>query len=109
MGEMTLRETCKVLGISRRALQGYEKAKLVSSSNRTQSGYLLYDDLARQRIQLIKCHQDMGFSLHEIKEIIDAPNDIKRPALVHRKEMLNEKILHNKKMILIIEDMLKEL
>ena len=109
MAEMTLRETCKILGISRRALQGYEQAKLVSSSSKTQSGYLLYDDSARNRIKMIKCYQDMGFSLQEIKTIIDAPNTIKRPALIQRKEKLNEKILHNRKMIVIIEDMLKDL
>lgn len=109
MAEMTLRETCKQLGLSRRALQGYEKAKLVSSSSKTQSGYLLYDDKARQRIKIIKCYQDMGFSLQEIKDIIDAPNDVKRPALIQRKEELNEKINHNKKMIAVIEEMLKQM
>ena len=106
MAEMTLRETCKNLNISRRALQGYEKAKLVSPSNKTKSGHLLYDDLTRSRISLIKCYQEMGFSLNEIKEIIDAPDEIKRPALIQRKEKLNEKIIHDNKMIAIIQDML---
>lgn len=32
MKEMTLREVCSTVGISRRAVQGYEQASLVSAS-----------------------------------------------------------------------------
>ncbi len=106
MKEMTLREVCQSLGVSRRAVQGYEKAKLVSASAKTESGYLLYNDSARERIKQIKLFQDMGFSIKEIKSIIDAPADIKRPALVHRKEKLNEEIIHAHAMIAVIQKML---
>ena len=109
MSEMTLREICQTLGVSRRAVQGYEKAKLVSASNKTESGYLLYNESARNRIKQIKLFQDMGFSIKEIKTIIDAPEEIKKTALFHRKEKLNEDILHANAMIEIIQEMLATL
>ena len=106
MTEMTLREICQALGVSRRAVQGYEKANLVSASNKTGSGYLLYNDSTRERIQLIKLYQDMGFSIKEIKLIIDASNDTKKSALIDRKERLLDDINHAGKMIAIIQEMI---
>lgn len=109
MSEMTLREVCQSLGVSRRAVQGYEEAKLVSASGRTSSGYLLYNDSSRERIKQIKLFQDMGFTIKEIVTIIDAPVDVKRAALILRKEKLGKHIIHEKAMIAIIQEMLLHL
>ena len=68
MAEMTLREVCLALGVTRRAIQGYENANLVSATNKTESGYLLYDDSARERIKQIKLYQNMGFTIKEIQQ-----------------------------------------
>lgn len=35
MEEKTLHEVCEIYGVSRRAIQGYEKAGLVSASGRS--------------------------------------------------------------------------
>ncbi len=67
---MTLREICETLGVSRRALQGYEKAGLVASTGRNKYGHLLYDEKARERIAEIKFYQQLGFSIKEISDII---------------------------------------
>ena len=76
---MTLREICETLGVSRRALQGYEKAGLVISSGRNK--YLLYDKDAEMRIAQIKFYQQLGFSIKEITMIIDAPDTEIKKAL----------------------------
>ncbi len=41
---MMLREICREFEISRRTVQGYEKAGLVSASGRNKYGHLQYDD-----------------------------------------------------------------
>ena len=106
MAEMTLREVCTSIGVSRRAVQGYEKAKLVSASGKTERGYLLYDASARERIKQIKLYQVMGFSIKEIVAMIDAPTDVKKAALIKRKEKLIENIIEKNEMVEIIEEML---
>ena len=78
---MTLREICETLGVSRRALQGYEKAGLVISSGRNKYGHLLYDKDAEMRIAQIKFYQQLGFSIKEITMIIDAPDTEIKKAL----------------------------
>ncbi|MCM1107179.1 MAG: MerR family transcriptional regulator [Blautia sp.] len=85
---MTLREICDTVKVSRRAVQGYEKAGLVSASGKNRYGYLIYDVHSQERIRKIKLFQELGFSLKEIKDIIDAPNPVLRAALEKRVEEL---------------------
>ena len=73
---MTLREICETLGVSRRALQGYEKAGLVTASGRNKYGHLLYDKDAEMRIAQIKFYQQLGFSIKEITMIIERANQM---------------------------------
>lgn len=90
MNEMTLREMCDTFGVSRRAVQGYEKARLVSASRKNTRGYLLYDEAVQERVKRIKLFQQMGFTIKQIKELIDAPDNILKPALEERLQKLTE-------------------
>lgn len=92
--EMTLREVCDSVQVSRRAVQGYEKAGLVSASGKNRYGYLIYDSHAQERIRQIKLFQQLGFTIKEIKDIIDAPNHVLKAALEERVEKLKEKREH---------------
>lgn len=79
--EKLLREVCETVGVSRRAVQGYEKAGLVSATGQNERGYLLYDEEAQKRIAKCKWYQDIGFTVKEIVQVIDAPEHILRSAL----------------------------
>ena len=52
MSEKTLREVCNAVGVSRRAVQGYERAGLVSATCRNERGYLLYDEEALDSVEI---------------------------------------------------------
>ncbi len=91
MEHLTLREVCEVTKVSRRAIQGYEHAGLVTATARNERGYLLYDEKSCKKIQKIKLFQDLGFSVKEITEIIDAPKDELKDALVLKISILQEK------------------
>lgn len=88
--DMTIRKICDTFGVSRRAIQGYEKAGLIISSGKNERGHLLYDETAQERIKQIKFFQQAGFSIKEIADIIDAPNSILKSALEERLQKLNE-------------------
>ncbi len=64
---MTLKEVCNHVGVTRRAIQGYEKAGLVQAIERNKYGHLLYDESAIEKIREIKQYQDFGFSIKEIQ------------------------------------------
>lgn len=49
----TLKEVCTELGVSRRAIQGYEAVGLVKATRKNKYGYLLYNQYAQERIERI--------------------------------------------------------
>lgn len=80
----TLKKMCEILNISRRSIQCYEKAGLMKPTDRNKYGYLLYDEAAVERARFIRFLQELGFSLKEVKEIIDAKEDVIKEALVKK-------------------------
>lgn len=98
--EKTFREVRETMGVSRRAVQGYEKMGLVSATGHTDRGYLLYDEKAQKRIEIIKMYQEFGFTLKEIEEIIDAPKIVLKNSLVKRLEKLE---MERERLNLVIE------
>ena len=106
---MMLREICREFEISRRTVQGYEKAGLVSASGRNKYGHLLYDENAIQRIAKIKFYQQLGFSLKEITESIDAPDAVLKAKLENQVETLNKEKEEMQELIEKAEQMIKAL
>lgn len=86
----TLSEVCSVLEVSRRAVQGYENAGLVSASGKNKYGHLLYDEEAQRRIKQIRLLQQLGFRVKEIKDIIDAPAEVVAEAIKSQIEQMDD-------------------
>lgn len=107
--EKTLREVCDEVKVTRRAVQGYEKAGLVTPSGHNERGYLLYDEIARARIEQIKIYQDMEFTIKEIKMLMDAPSETLKEILYQRVIKLQEQKLHLEKVINLAEEIIKGL
>jgi len=107
--EKTLREVCDEAKVTRRAVQGYEKAGLVTPSGHNKRGYLLYDANAQARIEQIKEYQDMGFTIKEIKRLMDAPNETLKEILYQRVIKLQEQKLQLEKVINLAEEIIKRL
>lgn len=105
----TLQEIYNTLGITRRAIQGYEEIGLVRASDKNKYGYLLYGENELKRIEKIKMYQEFGFKLKEIKEFIDAPNHIVKAALERRVEKLKKEQEKLNTLISQAEALIKEL
>ncbi len=88
MKMISLRTMYEALGLSRRIIQCYEKAGLLKPSGKNKYGHLLYDDEALERVKRIRFLQQLGFQLKEIKELIDAPDRVKKEALRRQLERL---------------------
>lgn len=64
-------EVSHLTGIGIEALRFYERSGLLGKPARTASGYRLYDKGIIERLSFIKKAQALGFSLDEIKKVID--------------------------------------
>jgi len=105
----TLKEVCTELGVSRRAVQGYEEAGLVKATRKNKYGYLLYNQYAQERIERIKFLQDLGFSLKEIEQLIDAPKNVLREQLEMQIERLTMEIEQKRATIQKAKELIKTL
>lgn len=106
---ITLREVCKTVGVTRRAVQGYEQAGLVTPTGKNERGYLLYDQSAQEKIKQIKFFQEMGFSIKEIKEISSAPKHVMKKAIEQRIEALWLEIDRKEDVIEMAQKLLEQL
>lgn len=88
MNRKFLRDVCAETGVTRRAVQGYEKAGLVAPIGKNKYGYLLYDNAGVERVRTIRFFQKIGFSIKEIRNLIDAPSHDQKEALcIQRKKL----------------------
>lgn len=88
----TLREVCELVGVTRRAVQGYEKVGLVIPVGKNKYGYLLYGDEAIEKIRMIKQYQDFGFTVKKIKVLLQVPVEeavvmLERQLILMRKDL----------------------
>ena len=97
--EQTLRQICAELNLSRRAVQGYEKAGLVAPSGKNKYGHLLYGEPERERIRLIQFYQQLGLQLKEIKNLLDADRPAQKAALQAKVGELEVKHTHLRELI----------
>lgn len=104
-----LKEVCRDAGVSRRTVQGYEKAGLVRAAAKNKYGHLLYGELEEERIKRIKFFQDMGLSLKEIEVLIDAPGEALKPVLEIQIKKLEESIERNMMLIRMANELIREI
>ena len=97
--EKTLRQVCTELKVSRRAVQGYEKAGLVAASGKNKYGHLLYGEPERERIRLIRFYQLLGFRLKEIRVLLEAPVPVRKAALQRQEEELESEYIRLRELI----------
>ena len=72
-------EVSKRSGIGIEALRFYEKSGLLDRPSRTYSGHRVYGEEVLERLAFIKQAQALGFSLDEIRRIIDDARKGKSP------------------------------
>ena len=83
----SISQVTRLTGISIRTLQYYDEIGLLKPSELTASGYRLYNDEALQTLQQILFFKELGFSLKEIKEILENPDFDRIAAFKKQKEL----------------------
>lgn len=64
-------EVADRVGLSLRTVRYYEEVGLVTPSDRTPGGFRLYTDADIERLELAKHLKPLGFSLDEMRELLD--------------------------------------
>ena len=96
--QLKIGEVSRLSGIGIEALRFYEKSGLLDRPGRTYSGYRVYDESVLERLAFIKQAQVLGFTLDEIKQLIEHKRNGENPCLEVREVVrtrlaeLNERI-----------------
>lgn len=83
----SISQVAKFTGVSIRTLQYYDEIGLLKPSKLTASGYRMYDGDTLQTLQQILFFKELGFSLKEIKEILEKPDFDRVAAFKKQKEL----------------------
>jgi DNA-binding transcriptional MerR regulator len=67
---MTIGRFAKTLGLPISTLRFYEREGLLAPTERSTSGYRLYDEAAVDRLVFIRSAQAVGFTLVDIRELL---------------------------------------
>lgn len=78
---MQIGQAAKQAGISRQTLQYYLMLGLMEPTERTPTGWRLFDEKAVERIRLIKRLNQSGYPLRAIRELfLEGHSGVKGPA-----------------------------
>src|SRR5581483_6903762 len=72
---LTIGRLATKAGVSADSIRFYERMGLIDATTRTRSGYRLYGDDAIRRLSFIKHAKRCGFSLPEIRALLEARAD----------------------------------
>jgi Hg(II)-responsive transcriptional regulator len=68
---LTIGQLAKAVGVNIQTIRYYERLNLLDPTTRNPSGYRLYGNDDERRLRFIKNAQALGFTLHEIAELLN--------------------------------------
>ncbi|WP_083633563.1 MerR family transcriptional regulator [Alkalihalophilus pseudofirmus] len=100
---MKVKELAELVGISVRTLHHYDEIGLLKPDTISEAGYRYYSESNLDTLQQILFYKELGFSLKQIKEVLEDPGFNQQKALVWQRKMLLEKRDKLNQMILTID------
>lgn len=84
----TVGEVSQATGVTVRTLHHYDEIGLLSPRERSEAGYRLYSYHDLERLQEVLVWRQLGFSLQEIKALLDEPDYDRGSALDRQRELV---------------------
>jgi len=102
---MNISEAAKLVGLSTKQIRDYEKMGLIKPAVCSLSGYRNYGESDLERLHFIRHSRDVGFSLHQIAQLLELQDNPKRSSrevkalTAQHIAMLNQQIEQLQKMV----------
>jgi Cu(I)-responsive transcriptional regulator len=77
---MNIGQAAAASGVTAKMIRHYEQVGLVPPAARTEAGYRQYSDVDVHTLRFIRRSRDLGFSIHEISELLDLWRNRRRPS-----------------------------
>lgn len=114
MSMVTIGEAAQQSGVSAKMLRHYEQIGLIEPATRSDAGYRLYSDKAIATLMFIRHARDLGFSTHQIADLLSLRNNPQRASrevksvAEHHLQELYEQQQRLVQMINLLQDMIRQ-
>jgi MerR family transcriptional regulator, thiopeptide resistance regulator len=98
-----VKDVARISGVSVRALHHYGEIGLLVPVARSAAGYRVYDDDSLFRLQQIIINRELGYSLKEIRRLLDDPSFDAEQSLVAQREQLSRRARATAEMIKAVD------
>ena len=89
-GRLQIGTVAERTGLSLRTIRHYEEVGLLPEAERSPGGFRLYTDAAVERLLVIKQMKPLEFTLEEMREVLDALDELAAgPTAARRRELLH--------------------
>jgi MerR family transcriptional regulator, copper efflux regulator len=78
-GLLQIGEVAERVGLSLRTVRYYEEQGLLTPESRTSGGFRLFSEEQVRRLALIKQMKPIGFTIQEMRELLDARDAVRAP------------------------------
>jgi DNA-binding transcriptional MerR regulator len=78
-GLLQIGEVAERVGLSLRTVRYYEEQGLLTPESRTSGGFRLFSDEQVRRLALIKQMKPIGFTIQEMRALLDARDTVRSP------------------------------
>jgi DNA-binding transcriptional MerR regulator len=106
---LQVKEVSELAGVSVRTLHHYDAIGLLIPSSITAAGYRIYTERDLERLQQIMFFKEIGFSLQEVKEVLESPGFDRTKALQAHRELLLEKRERIDRMIRTVDNTIQSI
>jgi len=97
--DLTVSQLARLAGVTNRTLHYYDEIGLLHPTSYGDNGYRYYSEDALLRLQQILFYRELGFSLEQIKSILDRPDFDLLLALEGHKHALQERLERTHRLI----------
>jgi len=104
---LTVGEVAERFGVTVRTLHHYDDIGLLVPAGRSDAGYRLYSPADLERLSLIVAHRRLGFSLDDVRALVDAPPEERRARFEHHRRTVLAHIAELNELVRSIERVLE--
>ncbi|QDV90756.1 Mercuric resistance operon regulatory protein [Phycisphaerae bacterium RAS2] len=89
---LTVGQVAEAVGVPSSTLRYYEREGIFTPSNRNGAGYRLYEPQAVERLQFIRSAQAVGFTLEDIRALLDLDQHDPKSCKTGVQRLLHERL-----------------